>query len=162
MSVITAVKVLGFGTERVYFASPLIRVCTMRSAVLPSQRSGNVVCFHFPLSKIFILAESASGLSFTSSFVPMRHVSGCSAYELSVIQGTSRNVASSAILPESVMMPFAEFTRKPKCKYPCGGRMWKLGAFMSSALMAFCMYGWSGAIIGSPSDRSYHCRQKGL
>ena len=90
--------------------------CTMRSAVRPSQRSGRTLCFHSPFSILSSAADRANEFSPTSSLVPIRHVSGCSAYVFSVIQGTSRKVASSAMLPESVMMPWAWLMRKPKCR----------------------------------------------
>lgn len=36
----------------IYIFSPFISVCTIRSAVRPSQRSGRVVCFHSPCSSL--------------------------------------------------------------------------------------------------------------
>ena len=62
-----------------YIFSPFISVCTIRSAVRPSQRSGRVVCFHSPCSSLSRAAERAKEFSPTSSLVPVRHVSGCSA-----------------------------------------------------------------------------------
>lgn len=63
----------------IYIFSPFISVCTIRSAVRPSQRSGRVVCFHSPCSSLSRAAERAKEFSPTSSLVPVRHVSGCSA-----------------------------------------------------------------------------------
>lgn len=89
----------------------LVRICTIRSAVRPSQRSGSSPLFHLPFINVSIALARRTGSSPTSSFVPIRHVSGCSAYVLSVIHGMPKNVASSATLPESVMIPFALFIR---------------------------------------------------
>ena len=84
-----------------------VRICTMRSAVRPSQRSGSSPCFHSPFISVSIALASSAGSSPTNSLVPIRQVSGCSAYVFSVMQGMPRKVASSATLPESVMIPFA-------------------------------------------------------
>lgn len=48
------------------------------------------------------------------NYLLMLAITGCSAYVLSVIQGMPRNVASSATLPESVMIPLALLIRYPK------------------------------------------------
>eukprot|EP00975_Prorocentrum_lima_P011893 2528100-Prorocentrum_lima.AAC.1 len=57
-----------------------------------------------------------SELSPTSRFVTIVTVSGCSAYVLNVMQGIPKKVASSATLPESVMIPQAWFTKYPNDK----------------------------------------------
>ena len=57
-----------------YELLPFSSVCTMRSAVRPSQRSGRVVCFHSPCSSLSSEAERAKEFSPTSSLVPMRQV----------------------------------------------------------------------------------------
>ena len=73
-----ALTKMGYNNQ-VTFNSPLINVCTIRSAVRPSQRSGNVVCFHSPCINVSSTAANATGSSFTNSLVPTRQVSGCSA-----------------------------------------------------------------------------------
>ena len=70
---------LGIEFMEDYELLPFSSVCTMRSAVRPSQRSGRVVCFHSPCSSLSSEAERAKEFSPTSSLVPMRQVSGCSA-----------------------------------------------------------------------------------
>ena len=64
-----------------------VRICTMRSAVRPSQRSGSSPRFHSPFISVSIALASSAGSSPTNSLVPIRQVSGCSAYVFSVMQG---------------------------------------------------------------------------
>ena len=70
---------LGIEFMEDYELLPFSSVCTMRSAVRPSQRSGRMACFHSPCSSLSSEAERAKEFSPTSSLVPIRQVSGCSA-----------------------------------------------------------------------------------
>ena len=70
-----------------------VRICTMRSAVRPSQRSGSSPRFHSPFISVSIALASSAESSPTNSLVPIRQVSGCSAYVFSVMQGGSSAVA---------------------------------------------------------------------
>ena len=45
-----------------------VRICTMRSAVRPSQRSGSSPCFHSPFISVSIALASSAGSSPTNSF----------------------------------------------------------------------------------------------
>ena len=57
---------------------PSMSICTMRSAVRPSQRSGSAPSFHSPRAMRPTIWPSSSGSSPTSSFVPTFTVSMCS------------------------------------------------------------------------------------
>ena len=85
-------------------------VCTILSAVCPSQRSVKA-----PFAILLYSECQGRLLRFrvfpTSRFVPIVTVSGCSAYVLNVMQGIPKKVASSATLPESVMRPWAWLTK---------------------------------------------------
>ena len=63
----------------------------MRSAVRPSQRSGSSPRFHSPFISVSIALASSAGSSPTNSLVPIRQVSGCSAYVFSVIHQSVAN-----------------------------------------------------------------------
>ena len=84
------------------------------SGEIPNYQQYASPCFHSPFISVSIALASSAGSSPTNSLVPIRQVSGCSAYVFSVMQGMPRKVASSATLPESVMIPFALLMRYPK------------------------------------------------
>ena len=98
-----------------YLCSPS-NVCTILSAACPSQRSGKCPFCHSPLFRMSRASARISEFSPTSRFVPIVTVSGCSAYVLNVMQGIPKKEASSATLPESVMIPQAWFTKYPNDK----------------------------------------------
>jgi len=95
-------------------------VLTIRSAALPSHKSGRLPTLPWPVSIFFVSSRMTVRVLPTRVFVPCAIVIGRSVFSRSVKHGTPRAVVSSWSPPLSVSTMTASFQRLRKSIYPSG------------------------------------------